>query len=62
MWSLDRRSPPKIVAATAYDPIFSRKGELFFVKSEGKVAYVFLMSVDGTEERKAIPNYCTSPV
>ena len=56
MWSLDRRSPPwKAVASNAFDPVFSRKGELFYVRDEGQGAYIFRVKEDGTQERKAIP-------
>ena len=57
MWPLDRYSSPRqLVAPEAYSPMFSRSGEIFFVREEGEADYVFRMKEDGTELQKAIPD------
>jgi Tol biopolymer transport system component len=57
MWPLDRHSSPRqLVGPNANIPMFSRDGEIFFVRKEGGADYVFRMKVDGTELQKAIPD------
>ncbi len=56
MWPLDRHSSPRQLAGPDADtPMFSRDGEIFFMREEGGASYVFRMKADGTELRKAIP-------
>jgi Tol biopolymer transport system component/tRNA A-37 threonylcarbamoyl transferase component Bud32 len=57
MWPLDRHSSPRqLVGPEADNPMFSRGGEIFFVREEGGADYVFRMKEDGTELQKVIPD------
>ena len=57
MFLLDRRSPPRqLVDPVADTPLFSRSGDIFFVREERGADYVFRMKEDGTELQKVIPD------
>ncbi|MGH9512525.1 MAG: protein kinase domain-containing protein [Terriglobales bacterium] len=57
IWSVDRNSSPRqLVASDADRPLFSRTGEVFFVRWDDEGGYIFRMKEDGTELRKAIPD------
>ena len=53
--ALDRRSPPKeLPAGVADSPVFGLSGDLFFRAAESGSNFVFRMSEDGSDRRKAV--------